>query len=461
MLRGLLLVSTLLITLPAAPASGEQVELSLEDCLDRLDDRLPLLQASIYDLKASEARLDRARHAWVPALWVKSLFTLIPERTTNLSKDGEPVSQDQDNTDVLSYAPYTHTSMNTVLPLYTFGKLDNVEKLASIGVEADRQRLFKTRAEVVHLTRKAYYGLQLARFVVSSTADGLSKLEKAEEKLRDRLEDEDDDEADDKDLFKLGYFKAEVQSGLAQARQGEELAQEGLALILGLDTGVRIKAKTKLRPAELEHRPGEWYIEQGLKKNFDLKLLDLGLDAKKKELDLKESSFYPNFGFGLDMGFAYAPGQGDTGFCDPSNPFVCDPYNYFYVAPALGLRWNIDLAGNIHQYRQVEAELGSISAKRSLARKVMGLKLSESHRKVATLKKQMKYRRSGMKQAKRLLVAHTMDYNMGIGETKDLLDALGNWIKSRIVYYQTVHDYNVAISELEIATGSVPGMGNE
>ena len=55
--------------------------------------------------------------------------------------------------------------------------------------------------------------------------------------------------------------------------------------------------------------------------------------------------------------------------------------------------------------------------------------------------------------ARALLVTTLSNFNLGVGEAKDVFDGLGLYMRIVSDYYKTIRDYNIAAARLTQATG--------
>ncbi|QQR79896.1 MAG: hypothetical protein IPJ69_11200 [Deltaproteobacteria bacterium] len=58
--------------------------------------------------------------------------------------------------------------------------------------------------------------------------------------------------------------------------------------------------------------------------------------------------------------------------------------------------------------------------------------------------------------SRQLLFMTQSNMDIGIGESKDLVDALTAFLQTRGQYFEAVYNYNVAIAKLDQKTGVVP-----
>src|SRR3990167_6804782 len=87
------------------------------------------------------------------------------------------------------------------------------------------------------------------------------------------------------------------------------LAKEALRVQLGIDPAVRFDlASGKLRPVARRWGSFEEYRREALEQRSDLRLLEIGYEAKEKQLKLEKRLMAPNLGFGGFFEIGRAPG---------------------------------------------------------------------------------------------------------------------------------------------------------
>jgi outer membrane protein TolC len=136
-----------------------------------------------------------------------------------------------------------------------------------------------------------------------------------------------------------------------------------------------------------------------------------------------------------------------------TNPFVFDTINDDAVAPVLGLRWKYDLGITAGKVDEAAAELGQIQQKQAYAEQGIPFQVQQAHLELQQHKANIDATNKGFRNGRRWLVAAASNFDLGIGEGKDVADAVLAYAKLRAEYLQAVYNYNLALAKLDHAAG--------
>ena len=442
-----ILLGALLCAAPAAAA-----EYTLDECVKLAVERNERIKAAHADLEYYEGKYHEAQAAfWLPYV---SATVMGGGPVAPVDKDIKRVT-DASNLGALGITAAGYViqgSVDVVWPLYTFGKLGAVLDAAGSGVDAATQGVAAARDQVILDTRKAYYGVIVAREVIAVIEDGREKLRDARAKVKELL-DKDDPQATEKDLFKLDYYGAEIESRLQEAKKGLKVAQGALRVMIGATPEDEVKVK----PFELERdlaEPGDLatFLDESARARPDLKALAAAVDARAKLAEAAGRMYWPDLFVGGGLRFSTS----NLKYDQPNNPWVRDDLNTLGGAVGLGLRLQLDVGIKLAQEEQARAELSKIRFQESLARRGVELQVKKAHAEYVQARAAWLAYRDGAKAAKKWLVAAMMNYNIGLGDTRDLLDALVAHAQGQIQRLKAAFDARVAWAELEQAIGTKP-----
>ena len=326
------------------------------------------------------------------------------------------------------------------------------KELADIGIESEREKRVQKKGDIVLKVHQLYNGILLAREVnrlLKSARDGVQdEIEKRER----------EGGTDPSELLKLKLFRAEMERRIQEGQKKEILALEALRVQLGMDQTSRFDLATdKLRPAESHLTNYGDYRREALQARPDLLLLERGRQAKEKQLTLEKRLMTPNLGVGAYFEIGRAPGV--TGVTTTDD--YSDLFNFTRAGIGLQLKGQLDYHASLAKIRQNRSELYKIEVQKELAEDGVDLEVKEAFLDVKSTRQEIERSEEAGKLSRQLLFLTQSNWDIGIGESKDLIDAFSSFLMTRGQYFEAVFNYNVAIAKLDQKVGRVPVLGAE
>lgn len=334
-----------------------------------------------------------------------------------------------------------------VQPLYTFGKISSLREGAAQGINVERARVNEKASEIVLKVKEVYYSLLLTKELkdlISETKDQLdTSLEKVERQLAAGAPG-----VDEIDRFKLLTFRAELTRRLNEAEKGNGLAREALKTLLGLgrDQEVELKA-TALEPEVRPVDKVENYLAEARQRRPEFAQIRAGLLAKEALVEAAKSDYYPMLFAALEGSYARATNRSLL-----RNPFVSDPLNGGGAIPVVGFKWHFDfgiIAGKVSEAR---AELLKLQHTKELAEKGIPFQVSQVYRELGEAQRNIKATDEAYRNARKWLIAAVANFDLGIGEAKDVGDALLAFVTMRAENFKAIFNYNMGLANLAHAT---------
>ena len=243
--------------------------------------------------------------------------------------------------------------------------------------------------------------------------------------------------------------RAELDARIQEAKRLEAIARDGLRALMGPDAPPLDIDDEDFVPVEVKDRPVTYYEEQARFNRPEVRLLEHAVRAKHALADLERRKEYPDLVLIANGALAFA-----SGVDDPQNAFMSHYFHSSSIGVALALRMQLDLgpknrARVAHACRgggeRVPAQRG---AGRDPARRTQGLRRArrgaEPDRGGA----------QGRTAGKSWISAVSQNFTLGLGEARNLSDALNAFFQMRARYLQAVFDLNVAASTLVRVTGT-------
>ena len=338
--------------------------------------------------------------------------------------------------------------MTLVQPLYTFGKISSFREAADAGVRVDRAKVEEKASDVILRIKELYYGRLLASDLLGLIDEISEDLDKAAEKTERQLK-ADAPGVDEVDLYKLKAFRGEALRNRYEAQKGFDLATAALRTFAGLDPGQPLELDAKgLDAAPRQAEPEEQAIGTALDLRPEMTQVRAGLKATEALVRAEESNLYPQFFLGVNGYYAQAGNR-----TRQQNPFAYDPLNDRYVAVVLGLKYNFDFGITRGKIRAAQAEHLRVQETKLFAEQGIPLQVRKAHRELAEAKESIRATEEGWRNARKWLVAAKANFDLGVGDARELGQAVEAYTKLRAENFKGMYNYNISLANIEHATG--------
>jgi outer membrane protein TolC len=444
-LLALFILSALLFSNPlwvaAQPSAAPRV-LSLDEALALAIQHSPQIKEEQFGVLVRQSQRAQAN----AARFAQFEITIVggPSPRARGNQVTSPDSKlDPDITGVFGQAVFS-----IVQPLYMFGKISSLRKAAAHGIAVSQAQVHQKATEIAMFVYQAYYGYLLAVALENLALEIDDQLANTLDKTRKLLKAEAPG-VDNIDLYKLQTFRGELEKRLNDIRQGKALALTGLRTLLGLEPDLPITlADTSLKPVVREVSPLTQYVSDARHLRPEFAQAREGVKAFEALVQAAKADYYPVFFLGVFGSLAEATNRETF-----NNPFVFDPLHDDVVAPVLGLRWKYNLGITAGKVDEAAAELGKIQQKQAFAEQGIPFQVRQAHLELQQHKANIDATRQGFRNARKWLVAAQSNFDLGIGEGKDVADAAVAYAKLRASYFQAIYYYNLALAKLDHAAG--------
>ena len=402
----------------------------------------PGVAAARYAVEQMEAKLYRARWAWLPQGNVTGLVAPAPEVRCMPSEEQciETTAYELNSLDIAGVLLRIELSFG--MPLYTFDKLGAAKRAAEAGVDLRRSQVASTVDKLALDVTKAYWGIKLARELIYTIDEGREHLVKAKEKVEEQV-DEGDGEATLEDLHKINLAFVEIDGRRLQAVKMERFAKAALATL----TGQRGKP-FDLDEKYLDALPGKLrrsaeYRELALQHRPDVRSLKAVMRAAEAQVDLERAQFFPNFMLVGSAGAGYASSADE-----PKNAFMSDPFNFLGAGFGLALSWKWDQVQQYGKYKEAKAQRKMAQAKKAEALAGIDLELDKALLDLKDAQDQLALAERGAKIARQWLTTVSQNMAAGLASTDDFKDGLTEFFTQEVKRLKGCYEVNIAWADL-------------
>lgn len=332
-------------------------------------------------------------------------------------------------------------NVGMVQPIYTGGKIKAVYDLAKTGEELFSAKKNLTESEVLLKTDEFYWKIISLQEKVRLAKDYREMIDSL---LTDITNIYNEGIITQNKLLKVKVKLNEAELNLLKAKNGLKLARMVLNQSMGmpLDTTVRLKDSMIMR---YNMASTDDYLNLALQDRPEIEILNKSIDMVKTGEKLMKSRFMPNIG--LTANYMWM------------NP---NPYNAF--EEEFGSDWNIGVVVNVpifhwgdkkHTLNAAQHERKAAEYKLEETKELIELQVNQSVYKYNESFQKVEITRVSLDQAQVNLNITRDNYQEGMVNTSDLMEAQTLWQEAYTEYIEAMTEHKLAESELKSISGQL------
>jgi outer membrane protein TolC len=440
-----LLGLVLLGGLAASAAAAETPRLGLREVVERAVAESHLVKAGAFEVAKADEGVRKARALRIlPEVTLSLASGLVPEA------HGTVVSSTDSSDDPDGLGPFYRLELKLVQPLWTFGRLDATEALARQGLAAQQARRAMSGANVAFDAAKAYWALAAAARGEAIAQSMRRDFEKLQGEVEKRLLEESSG-VTDADLFEVrtsGYSIDRLYFDAVEARRVSADTLRGLLALPGEDEPALVQEPP---PAvEIDESRTADLVARAVEAHPEVRALSAATRALDARVELQRRSRNPLLYFAGGVGIAHAGNRDEQ-----DNPWVNDDFNYTRVGAEIGLKWDANLFRKNIDVSEALAEHRALLEQLELLRAKVGVDVRRALREAGRARAVLDSARLAFKAAKSRLRLVLDNWETGVGEVSDVIDAYDKYYRLRIEEPQREYDLNVALARLGFLLGDV------
>lgn len=433
----------LLLWCPAAYAQDGKVVLTLDQCIKKAIDISPEIGESRYDEEVYKSKKMQADFAAYPQIEMLALAGPSPRAKKEHISPTVNTSVGTTINGIFGSADAT-----LIQPVYTFGKISSYKEAAASGIKVAKAGVGKKTSDIILRTKELYYGLILARDMKNLVLEVKDELVESIKKAEKQIE-AGSPWADEVNLFKLRAFLGEIDKNLNEAEKGMALAKDALATSMGLPGGTDFDiADTSLTPESRMPEELHNYMKNAVELRSEFIQLKEGLNARNALINAEKSNFYPHLFLGLKASVAGATNRDRV-----YNPYLYDFFNHSYGAAFMGLKWSIDFGITEGRVKEAQAEYHKLVEKKKFADEAIPFQVRKVYLDMEEAKKNIIETEKAYKNARKWLVAAVANFDLGIGDAKDIADAAVAYARMKADNLRSMYNHRMSFANILSATG--------
>ncbi|ETW97140.1 MAG: hypothetical protein ETSY1_23790 [Candidatus Entotheonella factor] len=435
-------ITMLLVSGSPTRAQTERRAVSLQEALEAAIRNSPQVKEEQFGVMLRESQRKQADAARFAQLDITVVGGPSPRAR------GNQIDSPDSKTNAEITGVFGRAIFSIIQPIYAFGKINNFRKAAAHGIAASQAAVHQKATDVAMLVYQAYYGYQLATALGNLASEIGGQLSSTLDKVQRQLEAEAPG-VDNIDVFKLQTFEGELNKQINDIRQGKALAATALQTLMALPPTTAVApAKTALRPDKREVEPFEAYLADARQLRPEFTQAREGVKAFEALVQAAKADYYPVFFVGVVGSLADATNRDRF-----TNPFVFDALKDDVASPIVGFKWHYDLGITAGKVDEAQAKLGQVQQKSALAEQGIPFQVRQAYLEMEQHRDNIEATKGGFRNGRKWLVAALSNFDLGVGEGKDVADAAVAYAQLRASYLQSVYDYNLALAKLDHVAG--------
>lgn len=439
-----------LISLNVASAQ-DTVRISLQEFISQGLENSGEIDAERQKVLLAENKIRQTQSKrYVPKFELNTQHGVIPGVKSNrddLDENEYYLDPNLEN-DFEDIALFTRAEVQLVQPVYTWGALKNAVKATKAAANAAESKFQIKQNETELRLYKLYQSYLLSLEVKRLLDEAQQQLDDIGKQLEEK-KNEEGSELDESDIFKFEVFKSEFAIRTAEVRQNAEYVQNVWNYVMDGDGNtVYMPEERFLDPVQNPINPIDYYRSRAVKERPEIKGLEAGIDAADYGVKATKAQNYPSLFLGLQGSFANTPNRPRQ-----SNPFIINNTNYASASIGFGIRQNLDFFSMKYDVRERKIQRQQAKFSKSAAVDGIVLQVNEKYKEARVSKVKVDKTDEALVTSKKWLRQEQLDYDFGMNNTKDLIDAIKKELELKVQYKREIFNFNQDMAELFNASG--------
>ena len=409
----------------------------------------PDVQAARSDADWAAARYDLARsYRILPNATISSALSAVPGvKNPNQTSHDQLYLDPVVRNDYGNLRPYAQMEISLIQPIHTWGA-NRAITAAAAGAELENARADETALEAALRAAELYYNVLLTNELHRLTDRAGDVVNMAIEEI-DRLLKEGNPDVDDADRYQVLITQQEYQRRIVEVRQERQTASAALRRQLLAADSVRIvPMRDALEPLQFALESLEFYQQTALMYRPEIHQAKAGQAATRALIRAARAGYYPQIVFGLTLSASGASNR----FRQP-NPYVSDSFRRSRIQTGIGLRQTLNFGETRARVAQARARHASAEHLAVGAEQTVLAELEQAWRHVIIQEAALAAQDSSLAVSKEWLRVEQINFDLDLGDTENLVDAVQVNLVMEAGYYEAVRRYNMAVLKLLAAAG--------
>lgn len=440
-----------LLFLPLFSFAQDTVKVSLQEFIERGLENSGQLEYEQQKVDLANNQIQQANsQRYLPKFELNTQHGVVPgvvSQRQDLSENEYYLDPNLEN-DWENWAVFTRAEVTAIQPIFAWGALKNAVNAAKSGAVAAQEQFEKEKATLRVRLYDLYQSYLLTGEILTLLDEAQNQIDKIEGQI-EKKQEEGDSDFDDSDLYKFKVFKSEFDIRAAGVREEAKMAQRIWNYVLQADENTVYVPETNfLDPVPQDIRELDYYRTNGLTARSEISAIEAGIDAAEYGLKAQKQKNYPALFLGLSASYANTPNRPRQ-----SNPFIINRSNYATGSFGLGIRQNLDFLSIKADVEKGQIQYRQAKYLKDAAVDGIVLEINEAYKEAALSEVKVEKTDEAHVTSKKWLRQEQLDYDFGMGDTKDLIDAMKKELELRVQLKQEIFQFNKNMAELYRKSG--------
>ena len=447
----LMLIGIVLVVTTANVSAQDTVRVSLQEFIEIGVNNSGQLDFEQQKVSLAENRISQAQNQrYLPRFELSTQHGLVPGVKSNVEGlDPNEFYLDPDlENDWEDIGVFTRAEVNAIQPLFAWGGLRSLVKAARAGAESAKEQ-FETQKDNIEIRLYELYESYLLSIELQRLLDEANnQIENIEEQIEEQRESGESD-LDESDVFKFEIFKSEFAIRAAEVEENIAYIKSIWSYVTQSDENtVYMPDLQFLDPVSNEIQELDFYRAYAIQERAEVKAIEAGIEAAEYGLEATKAQNYPTLFLGLSGSYANTPNRPRQ-----SNPFIINNSNYASAAFGIGIRQNLDFFSMKADVERSNIQYNQAKYLKEAAVDGIVLEINDKYKNASLSKIKVNRTDEALVTSKKWLRQEQLDYDFGMGDTKDLIDAMRKELELKVQLKREIFEFNKNMAELFKASG--------
>lgn len=437
---------TCLLGCPLFTVAQDTVSVSLQQFIERGLENSGQLSYEKQKVNLADNKIKQARSKrFLPKFELNTQHGVVPgvkSQREDLEPDEYYLDPNLEN-DWQNWAIFTRVEVSAVQPLFSWGALKNAVKAAQSAAKAAQEQFEKQKADLRIRLFELYQSYLMTSEILTLLDEAEKKINEIENMIEKKRK-EGDPNFDQSDLYKFKIFKSEFAMRAAEVRKEAAMTQRIWNYVLQADKGmVYIPETNFLDPVSQQIKELAFYRSNALANRSEIAAVEAGINAAKYGMKAQRQQYYPTLFLGLSASYANTPNRPRQ-----DNPFIINNSNYATGSFGLGIRQNLDFLSANADLEKGRIQYRQAKFLKEAAVEGIILQINQAYKEASLSKVEVEKTDEALVTSKKWLRQEQLDYDFGMGETKDLIDAMQKELELRVQLKRRIFEFNKDMAKL-------------
>lgn len=408
------------------------------------------------NVELAENQVDQTKaQRLIPNMRFDSQHGLVPGvKSKGVDLSGNELSEHQyyldpnlDN-DWSDWAVFTKFQVSAAQPVFTWGAINKAIEAARYGAEAAQHSFNSKKADLELRLFDLYFSYILALEIERLLDEAQDKVNQIENQIN-KMREEGDGSLDESEVFKFEIFKSEFEIQKAEVFENMQFVKETWKYVLRNENGTIYEPSIRfLDPVSSDIEPIDFYQNAAFNNRPELEALRMGAKATETYITSLKKQNLPGLYLAGYINFANTPNRPRQ-----SNPFIQNNTNLFNGGFGFTIRQKLNFFSMKANIERSKIELKKVSFAQDAAKDGILLEVNNNYRAASLADVKVEQTDKALVTSKRWLRQEQLDYDFGMGEVKDMIDAMKKELELKLQLKQRIFEYNSSLAKLNKSAG--------